>query len=133
MTNGNGDDTRFQNAANIQIPIIDALESGNDNDATVFQIGRDAFVIDRFYARFVMRAIGRNLYLPAGIGAGPIAAPFERHRQQRYRDLLSGRQQHVQFTSLRLGIDLLRKLYQAVGFAAHGGHDDDHVVALVFI
>ncbi len=113
------------------VVLVDALEAGNDDDATVIQVVDDLLVVDGLDPRLVVRAVGDDLDLAAGIRARRIAALLERHRQQRDRDLLAGGQQHVEFAAAGFGVDLLREFDQAVGFAAHRRDDDDHVVALV--
>jgi hypothetical protein len=52
-------------------------------------------------------------------------------RQQRHRDALARGQQHVQLATRRVSGDLTGLVEELVGRVAHGGHDDDHVVAVL--
>ena len=113
------------------VPLVDALESGDHDDAPLLEVGLDVFVIYGADARLVIRGIGQDADLAAGIGARGVTALFQRHDQQCDRDLLAGRQQHVELAPARARIDLPREFDQAVGLAAHRRDHDDHVVALV--
>ena len=64
--------------------------------------------------------------LTAGVGPGFVAHALDRHGEQRHRDALAGRQQHVHLARVRHRRDLVREVDQLVGGVAHrrDGHDD---------
>jgi hypothetical protein len=77
--------------------------------------------------------VGDDARLAAGVGAGLGPQARDRHGQQRHRDALAGRQQHVELARRRQRRHLLRQVTQVVGGVAHGGHHDDDVVAGRFV
>jgi hypothetical protein len=52
----------------------------------------------------------------------------DRHRQQRHRDALTAREEHVQLARSRDRRDLRGEVEQLVGRVAHGAHGDDDVM-----
>jgi hypothetical protein len=58
-----------------------------------------------------------------------VAERVNRHGQQRDRDLLAGREQHVDLALGRRGRDLVGEPEQSRPCLAHGGHHDDDAVA----
>ncbi len=56
---------------------------------------------------------------------------FDRHRQQRHGDPLSGGQQHVELTAGGHRGYLLGEIDQLVRRVAHRGDDDNHLVAVL--
>ena len=113
--------------------LIDALKSGDHDNSSLLEILGDTFVIDRFYPRLVVGTVGSNLDLATGIRSRRIAALYQCHREQRDRNLLSRGQQYIQFTTTGLWVHFFGQFDQAIGFATHRRHDDDHVMALVTV
>ena len=112
--------------------LVDALETGNDNDATGLEVSTNLLVIDLQNARLVMRAVGENAHLVAGVGHRRHTTLDQRHGQQGNSHLLTGGHHDIQLTRNRLTIsDLFGQIDQAVGFAAHGGNHDDDVVTVL--
>lgn len=77
-----------------------------------------------------MCAVGEDAHLRAGVALGLEAEVFQRHAEQGDGDLFAGGDHHIQFTRVRVLLDLFGQGDQAVGFARHGGHHHDHLVAL---
>ena len=76
--------------------------------------------------RLRVRGVGHDAGLRARQRDRLAAEVVERHRAQRARDPLAGREQHVHLARVRLGRDLLRHLDQLVGRrAARRQHRDD--------
>ena len=71
-------------------------------------------------------AVGEDAGLRAGQRHGGHAQVEQRHRQHRDRDLLAGREQHVDLTQVRGAGDLRGEAEQLVGRVAHRGDDDAH-------
>ena len=82
-------------------------------------------------ARVHVAVVGDDAGLAAGEADGIAAQLADRHRQERHRDALAGREQHVELAAGGVGRDLLRRGQQLVGGVAHRGDDDDDVVALL--
>jgi hypothetical protein len=78
--------------------LIHALETRHDHDLALRKIRPDILVLDSVYPRLVVGAVGADMHLGAGEGTRAAAALLQRHAEQRNRNLLTGRQQHVQFT-----------------------------------
>ena len=77
-----------------------------------------------------MDAVGHDARLRAGERNGRHAERVQRDGRQRDGRLLAGGQQHVHLALVGQRHDVLGQLDQVVGHAAHGGDDDDDLVAL---
>ena len=71
------------------------------------------------------------MHLGARVGTRAAAPLLQRHAEQRNRNLLAGREQHVEFPWRWLLGDLTRQLDQAVCLPAHSGNHDHHVITPV--
>ena len=78
-----------------------------------------------------MAGVGANARLTAGEGARRTPFAGEAHAEQRDAHLLTGGEQHIQFTPGRAVTHLTRQLQQAIGLSTHGGQHHDHIVAHV--
>ncbi|MPM69718.1 hypothetical protein SDC9_116666 [bioreactor metagenome] len=76
-----------------------------------------------------MLGSGDDTGLAAGVAQRLGAQIVEGHRQQGRRLTLTGGEQHVEFTGLRLGADLESKIHQVIGGVTHRRDDDDDLVA----
>ena len=77
-----------------------------------------------------MLGVGLEAGLPTQQRNRRAAELFDRHRQQRDGDLFTGGQQHIHFTLVGMGVDLIGLVDQIVGGIALSGHYDHHVVTL---
>jgi hypothetical protein len=112
--------------------LIDTLETCNHDDATGLEISTNLLVIDLQNTRLVVRAVGEDAHLVAGVGHRRHATLDQRHRQQGNGHLLTSGHHDIQLTRNRFAIgDLFSQIDQAVGFAAHGGNHDDDVVTVL--
>src|SRR6266849_171211 len=107
-----------------------ALKAGDDDNVSVIEQRVDLFGSDILDFRLRMNAVGQYARLRAGQGNGFDVQRVERHRRQRDGGLLAGGQQHVQLAFAGERHDFLGELDQVVGHTAHGGDDDDDLVAL---
>jgi hypothetical protein len=112
--------------------LIDTLEAGDHDHAASVQIRAHAGVVDALDARLGVGGVGADGHLPAGVADGVHAFRLQRERQQTDRDLLAGAGDHVEFAGdgrrLDSGGHFAGQAEQAVGFTAHGGGDDHHLV-----
>src|SRR5690606_32436998 len=112
--------------------LVNALETGDDDDTTSIEVGTNLLVVDLQNARLGVGTVGEDANLVAGVGHRRHATLDQGHGQQGNGHLLAGGHHHIQFTRYRLAVgDLFGQIDQAVGFATHGGHHDDDVVALL--
>jgi hypothetical protein len=75
--------------------------------------------------------IGAEASLASGIGAGLLAHALDRHGEERHRDALPRREQHVEFAASGERGDLVGQVQKFIGGVAHGrDHDDDLVARL---
>ncbi len=107
---------------------VDTLETGDHYHTTRFQVGADLLVVDLQDARLVVRAVGENTHLIAGVGHRRNATLHQGHRQQRDGDLLARGDNDIQLARNRLITDLPGQLDQTIGFTAHGRQHDHQVV-----
>jgi len=105
------------------------LKPGHDHDLALNKRLFDAIRADILDACLAMKSIGNNADLWSRKRNRFMAQFMDRHREQRDRDLLSGREQHVHLALLRVRIDLFRKVDQIVGHISHRGNDDHDLVA----
>ena len=78
---------------------------------------------------FDVRVVRDDPGLRAGEADRRHAACVERHRQERHRDALAGREQHVELAARRALGDLSGERQQLVRGLAHRGDDHHHVAA----
>ena len=111
--------------------IILALEPGNNRHHAFIDPGPEIRRINVENPGPGMAIISQNAGLAACVGACLNTVFHQHHGKQRYRDLLTCRQQHVYFTTpgYMLVINLISQGDQAIGFGAHGGYDHDDVMA----
>ena len=76
-----------------------------------------------------MLGVGDDPGLGTRVAGGPAATGVEGDTEQRHRDPLAGREQHVHLTRVRDVGDLQRHGGEVVGGVAHRGHHHDDVVA----
>ena len=82
--------------------------------------------------RLGVHRVGQDACLRAGERDGLVAEVVHRHRDERARDALPGREQHVELARVRVGRRAARQLEQRVGRLAHRGdrsHDADAPLA----
>ncbi|MCY1178289.1 hypothetical protein D9M73_186330 [compost metagenome] len=111
--------------------LVDTLEACNHDHATFLEVGTNLLVVDLQNARLVVRAVGENTHLVAGVGHRWHTTLDQRHGQQSDRHLFTGGNDHIQLTRNRLAIatDLLGQIDQTVGFAAHCRQHNHQVIA----
>ena len=80
--------------------------------------------------RLGVDAVGDDARLRAGQRNGRDVQRMQRHGRERDGRLFAGGQEHVHLAFARQRHDFLGELDEAVGHAAHGGNDDDDLVAL---
>src|SRR5207237_6282727 len=91
-----------------------ALEAGDDDDLARLKGGAHALSADSHDPRFRVRGVGHEADLRAGKGARLEAEGVERHGQERDRDLLAGREQHVRLARVGRRGDLVGERDEAV-------------------
>jgi hypothetical protein len=97
----------------------DALEAGDDHDLAVRERGAHALRPDLDDSRLPVRGVGEDPGLGSRQRDGVAAEVEDRHREQRDRDLLSRRQEHVALARMRQRRDLVREVEQLVGRVTH--------------
>ena len=102
-----------------------ALIAGDDDDPAARELVLHAERPHLDDARIDVAIVGDDAGLAAGEADGIAAELADRHRQQRHRDPLARREQHVELATLRVRRELLGHRQQLVGRIAHRG-DDDH-------
>ncbi len=107
----------------------DALEAGDDDDVARLEGFAHAVGADLEDARVGVAVVGDDAALAAGEGDGGAVLGRERHAEQRHRDPLADRQQHVELAAGRVGIGAAGQGQQVVGGAAHGADDHDEARA----
>ena len=107
-----------------------ALETGDDDDVALFQKLVDFFRRDVVDPGLGVDAVGDDARLRAGQRNGGHVQRVQRNGGERDGLLFAGGQQHVHFALAGQRHDFLGQLDQIVRHAAHGGDDDDDLVAL---
>ena len=114
----------------------DALEAGDDDDRALVELLEDALLVDRLDAGLGERRVGDEPDLPAGEADRLVALGVDGHGHQCDGDLLAGGEELVHLAFGRVFVapaeraDVFGELDQVVGRVAHGGDDDDDLVAL---
>ena len=104
----------------------DALEAGDEHDLVLRQRGVDALGADLDDLRLGVRRVGDDAGLRAGERDGLVAEVVDRHRAERVRDPLAGRDEHVVLAWLRPRRHLVGQADQLVGRVTHRRqHRDD--------
>ena len=106
---------------------VDALKTRDDGHRPFRDDGGETLAVDAFDARLAMHGSGAHGHLKAEQRARGNAYIPQRHGQQRYRHLLTSRQQAVEFAGVRLRADFTGEVDQAVRMVAHGGHHHRHI------
>ena len=110
----------------------DSLEARDQHDVALVERRADAVGAHVEDARLRVRGVGDDAGLRARERDRLAAEVVDRHRAERARDALAGREQHVHLARLRLGRDLARHLHELVGGrAARRQHGDDAVALLL--
>ena len=111
-------------------PVRDALVARDDDDPAARELVLDAERPHFDDPRVDVAIVRDDARLAAGEADGVTAQLAHRHREERHRDALARRQQHVELAPIGVGRDLLGEPQQLVGRVAHRRDDDDDVVAL---
>ena len=109
--------------------LADALEAGDDHDVLLAERLGDAAGRDVDDLGLAVGGVGDDPGLAPREGAHAVTEVGDGHRDERHRDALPRRQQHVHLTRGRDGADLLGEVEQLVGAVTHGRDDDADVVA----
>ena len=105
-----------------------ALEAGHDRDPARVERLADPVGLDLDDLRLPVVGIGDDPGLRTGERHGRHPERLDRHAQQRHRDPLTRREQHVHLTPARCLGHVVGQAHEVVGRLAHRGHDGDHVV-----
>ncbi len=103
---------------------------GDDRDLAFGERFADALAADLDDLRLAVIGVGDDAGLAAGEADRGLAEIFDGHRQQRHRDPLARRQQHVHLAAAGLAGDVVGEAHEIVGGLAHGGDHGDDIVAL---
>ena len=109
--------------------LVDALETGNDNDAAVVQLCLEAVAGNALDACVRVVAVGLHADLPAGQGNDREAELLDSHSEQGHRDHLAGVEQHIHLASGRTLVQLGGLFDEVIGGVALSGNDDNDLVA----
>ena len=105
-----------------------ALEARHDDDLAFFQLLEDALRLHIIDGRLAIRPSRDDTRLRARERYSRDAELSESHRHKGNGDLLTGRQQHIHFTSM-IDIRYLRSQCQEIiGGIAHSRYDDHDLV-----
>ena len=107
----------------------DALEAGHEHDLVPLERLVDPAWADLDDLGLRVHRVGDDARLRAGERHGVVAEVCDRHRAQRRRDALAGREQHVHLARVRPGRHLLGEVDQLVGGVAHRRDDPDDAAA----
>ena len=107
----------------------DALEAGHEDDLVLVERLVDPARAHLDDLRLAVRRVGDDPGLRAGERDRVVAEVGDRHRDERARDALADRDQHVQLPRLRFRRDLVRERDELVRVLPHGGDDADHAPA----
>jgi hypothetical protein len=103
----------------------------DEDDGALVQALADAVGADVEDPRLRVRGVGHDARLRAGQTDRPMPEVVDRHRAQRARHPLAGRQEHVHLARVGLGRDLEGVGDEPVGLLAAGRQDGDDVVPLL--
>ena len=107
------------------------LVSRDDDDLSASELVLHAERPHLDDARIDVPVVGDDARLAAGEADRIAAQLADRDGQQRHRDALARREQHVELAPFGVRGDLLGHREQIVGRVAHRRHDDDDIVALL--
>jgi len=105
-----------------------ALKTGHDNNAVFVQIGAYSLFVYADDARFGESAVGEYLDLCAGVALGFEPLFLQCHGEQPDGDLLTGRDDHIQFARIRMLLYLMSERHETIGLAAHRGDNHHHLM-----
>jgi len=105
-----------------------ALEAGDDGHRTRVERVAQPLRPDLDDLGLAVLGVGDDACLRAGEAHRTLAAVDDRHAQQRDRDPLTRREQHVHLSGRGRGRDRLGEALEVVGRLAHRRDDDDDVV-----
>ena len=108
------------------------LEAGDEDDLVLVERVLDAVAADLADLGLHVGAVGEDPGLRAGQRDRLLPEVVDRHRDERARDPLAGREQHVELPHVRRGRDLVGEVDQPVGRLAHrrDGADDAQATLL---
>ncbi len=115
-------------------PVAHPLVAGDDDHFAARKLVLDAMRPHLDDPRVEMAVVGEDPRLRSGERDRLVPAGVHRDREQRHRDPLAGREQHVELPARRLGAlserrrGLTRQGEERVGRLAHRADDDDDVV-----
>ena len=107
---------------------VEALEPGDDDDRPLVEGFAQADGRDVDDARRAVLRVGDHSGLAAGERTRLEAHRVDGHGEQRHRDALTAREQHVELARGGDRRDLVGEIEQLVGRVAHRAHGDDDVV-----
>ncbi len=106
------------------------LGSAVNRDISVGERRGQTHRLDRADLGVAMMGVGRELKLMGQKRDRGIAKRLEPDREERSRDLLAGRHQHVGLARMGRVAELCGELEQPIGLTRHrGDHDDDFIAA----
>jgi hypothetical protein len=109
----------------------DALEAGDDDDASPRQLLPHALRLNADDACAAVHGVGAHAGLGAGEADRLVAHGVQLHRHEGAGDDLACGQQDVHLAVVRVLVDLVREVDEVVGRIAHGRDHGDDVVALL--
>ncbi|MCY1438513.1 hypothetical protein D9M71_547160 [compost metagenome] len=109
--------------------LVDALEARHHDHAAFLEVGTNLLVVDLQDARLVVRAVGEDAHLVAGVRHRRNPPLHQGHGQQGDGHLLASGHDHIQLSRNRLITDLLGQVDQAIGFATHRRQHHHQVIA----
>ena len=110
----------------------EALEAGDEHDLALVERVLDPVAPDLADLGLHVRGVGEDAGLRARQRDRLLAEVVDRHRDERARDPLPGREQHVELPHVRRRRDLMGEIDQPVGRLAHrrDGADDPQAALL---
>ncbi len=106
----------------------DTLEAGDDDDAPLTQGLLDACGAHLEDACIGVMRVGDDAALRAGVRNRSVTELVQRHRQERHRNPLARREQHVELARRGRVADVRSKRHELVGRVSHGRDHDQHTI-----
>ena len=126
--NGGGIAAAAAQRGNI-IGTVQPLKACHNDNAVAGQLTLDTLGVQTLDARLGVGAVGVEAGLPTGQADGRDAQLLQRHGQQRDRDLLTGRQQHIHLAVGLVRGDLGRLGDQVIGGVALRRNNNNDIIA----